>query len=176
MYVRPDRQPRVRPPVISHGTRGSRVDRSRFRLEFDWMGTDDPTAFLCVPESIRFIGSLLPGGWTEIMQRNHALVVRARGLPCEALGEGAPAPETMLGSLAALLLPPDLRGSVSPGRVTDPLQDTLLEEFQIEVPVFPWIDPARVLRVSAQVYNTLDEYKRLADALVALRKRPPRSL
>ena len=42
----------------------------------------------------------------------------------------------------------------------------LREEFQIETPVFYWPEaPQRMLRISAQAYNSLNEYERLADAL-----------
>ena len=36
----------------------------------------------------------------------------------------------------------------------------------IEVPIMPWPhQPKRVLRVSAQLYNSIDDYEKLADAL-----------
>jgi isopenicillin-N epimerase len=51
----------------------------------------------------------------------------------------------------------------------DPLQEELLGRFQIEVPVIPWPrPPGRVLRISAQVYNSREQYEALARALKEL--------
>ena len=48
----------------------------------------------------------------------------------------------------------------------DALQDELLAKFQIEVPVIPWpAPPKRLLRISAQLYNSLPQYEKLAGAL-----------
>jgi isopenicillin-N epimerase len=48
----------------------------------------------------------------------------------------------------------------------DPLQDELLFKHRIEVPIVRWpTAPKRVLRISAQLYNTIDEYERLAKAI-----------
>ena len=43
LWVRRDLQPSVRPLTISHGANRSKPGRSRFRVEFDWTGTADPT-------------------------------------------------------------------------------------------------------------------------------------
>lgn len=165
LHVRRDRQRLVRPLSISHGANDRRTDRSRFRLEFDWTGTADPTAWLSAPEAIRFMGSLLPGGWDDVRRTNHATAVRARATLCTALGLKPPCPESMLGSMATLLLP---EGGIPPAPIpghTDPMQDAILERFGVEAPIGPWGGSARRVRISAQLYNTDAQYERLAEAL-----------
>jgi isopenicillin-N epimerase len=169
LHVRRDRRARVRPLVISHGANSPRRDRSHFHLEFDWVGTTDPTAVLCVPEAIRFVGSLLPGGWPELRRRNRQLALEARDELCRALGAEPPCPDEMLGSMAALPLPPGAAGAPASALYTDPLQAELLERWRIEVPIIPWpAPPARLVRISAQLYNSLEQYRLLADALTML--------
>ncbi len=166
LYVRRDRQDLVHPLVISHGRNARRQDRSRFRLEFDFTGTQDPTAWLVIPEAIRFMGSLLPGGWTELRERNHALALRGRSLLCQALGIEAPAPESMIGSLAAVPLPPAGAATDMAPLSIDPIMATLFDRYRIEVVASVWpASPERILRVSAQIYNEESQYERLAGAL-----------
>src|SRR5206468_553787 len=154
LHVQRDRRDGVRPVVISHGANSPRTDRSRLLLEFDWTGSHDPTAYLCVPEALRFLGGLLPGGWPALMARNRALALEARHILCSALGAEAPAPEEMVGALAAVPLPD---GSAAPGRSplhADPLQDVLPERYGIEAPIAPWpAPPKRLVRVSCQAYK-----------------------
>lgn len=173
LYVRPNRRPGIRPAIISHGATETRTDRSRFHLEFDWTGTFDPTAWLSVSEALRFLGSALPGGWPEVMQRNHELALRGRDILCRALGIDKPAPDDMIGSMAAVPLPDG--SAVAPPHSGDALQDALLEEYSIEVPIVPWpAPPKRLLRISAQLYNEPRDYEKLADALTALLSRAVR--
>ena len=78
LWVRRDRQAEIHPLTISHGANGVRAGRTRFRLEFDWTGTQDPTGWLTVPRAIEYLGGLVPGGWPALMARNRAL----RALTC----------------------------------------------------------------------------------------------
>jgi isopenicillin-N epimerase len=168
LYVAPNRRASIRPTTISHGANAMRTDRSRYLLEFDWTGTFDPTAWLCVSDSLRTMASLVDGGWPEVMRRNHALALRARDIVCHALGIDKPAPDDMLGAMAAFPLPEGTALDASALYGGEPLQDALLFKHNIEVPVMPWPEPPkRTLRVSAQLYNEVGEYERLARALVA---------
>ncbi len=167
LHVRADRQKLIHPLTISHGANSPRTDRSRFELEFGWTGTIDPTSRLCVAESVRYLGSLLPGGWPEIMTRNRALALAARETLCVALNIPAPCPEECIGSLAAVPLP-DATERPDPPSYIDALQNRLREQ-GIEVPVIYWpAYPKRLLRISAQLYNSLPQYEQLAGVVRSL--------
>ncbi len=164
LYVRRDKQSEIRPLTISHGTNSPRTDKSRFQLEFDWTGTDDPTAYMSVPEAIAFMGSLLPGGWTELRQQNHQLVLQGRRLLCEALEVQPPCPEEMIGSMAVVPMP-----TILENRDFMSVHDELFDKFGIQVQVMPWQEQPRLLvRISAQIYNTFEQYEYLAKVLKGL--------
>ena len=80
----------------------------------------------------------------------------------------------MIGSMASIEIP-DAVSMVPPKSplYLDELQERLFSEFKIEVPVIPWpAAPKRLLRISAQLYNSLQQYDRLAAVLAeAFRER-----
>jgi isopenicillin-N epimerase len=172
IWVRPDRQAVIRPLAISHGANSTRTDRSRFRVEFDWTGTADPSAYLAVVDAIRFGEELLPGGWAALRARNHALAMAGRDRLCEALGVDPPAPEEMIGTMASVPLPLEHR----PGKVQgvdlydDPVHDHLAS-LGMQVMVTPWPQRPeggpwrRLIRLSAAAYNDFEQFERLAAAL-----------
>ncbi len=168
LWVRNDRRARVRPISISHGANSARTDRSPYHLEFDWTGTLDPTAMLSVPKAIEFMASLDPAGWPGVMARNRAKALEARDMLCAALSIDRPAPDEMIGSMAAVPLP-DGRSDAAPSLYGDVLQDALFDRYSIEIPVIPWPGPPhRLIRASAQLYNERSEYQALCEALVVL--------
>jgi isopenicillin-N epimerase len=168
LHVRRDRQGGVLPLAVSHGFNSARTDRSRFRLLFDWGGTLDPTPFLCIPEAIRFLGSLLPGGWPALMQRNRDLALAGRDVLCRTLGIAQPAPDEMIGSLAAVPLPDSGGPPPDAGSMHDPVQRTIHDRYRVEVPIFVFPrHPRRLVRISAQLYNSRGQIELLARALRA---------
>lgn len=155
LWVRRELQDDVVPPVISHGYTAR---EARFRAQFDWQGTVDPTPVLSIGHALRFLGDLVSGGWPELRRRNRELVLWARGLLCRRLGIGSPAPDSMIGSLGSVPLP-------ASKRTAREVYEALVAR-RFEVLVQPWPTPAdRILRISAHLYNSPDEYERLADVL-----------
>lgn len=163
LWAREDKQQTLQPAVISHGNNRPRVGYSAFQDRFDWAGTADVTAWFCVGEAIRWLGQLLPGGWRELRARNHALAVQARRHLCERLGVMPPCPERMLGSMATLPLPERLQMTSTSAKIA-PEQLRLYDEFGIEMPIATF-NGRRFFRISAQIYNALEEYEYLAEAL-----------
>lgn len=165
LHVRRDQRDRIRPLVISHGWDPGAAG-VRFREEWDWTGTDDPTAHLSIPECLRVLGGLLPGGWPELMERNRALALRGRDIVGEALGVPPPCPGVMIGSMAALPLPAAAPGSPVAGLEWDALS-AWTRARGIESWFFPWPCPGgKVVRLSAQAYNHEDQYRALAMLLL----------
>ena len=164
LWVRRDRQAEIHPLTISHGANGVRAGRTRFRLEFDWTGTQDPTGWLTVPRAIEYLGGLVPGGWPALMARNRALALDARRMLCETAGTAPACPDTMIGSIASVQLPDGV--STLAWRERDPIQGRLFDGWGLEVPVMSWpAPPRRLIRISAQLYNDRAQYVRLAEAL-----------
>jgi isopenicillin-N epimerase len=171
LSVRNDWVARIRPAVISHGANMPTTTRSRFRHEFDWMGTSDPTPWLCVPACLRFLSGLHPDGIDGLRRRNRELVLAGRDLLLAWTGQSAPTPDSMIGSLASVPISDGPAGEPSPLYV-DPLQQRLWDQFRIEVPIHPFpAPPRRLIRISAQAYNDLGDYQKLVGALRALEGR-----
>ena len=165
LYIREDRRNRTRPLSVSHGASVSGTDQERFRFEFDWTGTQDPTAWLCIPSAIDHIGSMLSGGWPAIMDYNTNLAIQGRNLLLEALGTSKPSPDSMIVGLAAVSLPGS--GVLTTSALEpDPLHTLLFEKYRIQVPVFGWPHHnKRYLRIASYLYNSLEEYEYLAEVL-----------
>jgi isopenicillin-N epimerase len=171
LWVRADRRERIHPTIVSHGANATRTDRPRYRLEFDWVGTGDPTTVLTLPAAIDWMARLDAGGWPAVMAANRAMALEARDRLVAALGGPIPAPDDLIGSMVAVPLP-GLRTDDDAVR----LHRALFDEDRIEVPIVPWpvpaarpapIDPPRavLVRVSAQRYTESGDIERLVAAL-----------
>lgn len=154
LWAAPAERAGLHPPVISWGSGGGWI------AEFDWVGTRDPTPFLCAPDGFRFIDEAL-GGREALWARNHGLawdtaerLTRAWRLPWAT-------PRAMVGSMVTLPLPPAL------GRGFDAamaLKTWLLASRRIEAQILA-LDDVLHWRFSAQAYNDAADVERFTQAL-----------
>ena len=166
LYVRSDKQSKIQPLTISHGHTFPLGDTTRFRHEFDWTGTQDISGWCAIPAVIEGMAKLIDGGWGAIMQHNHDLAIRGRDILCERLGIEQPCPNEMIACISTIKLPGEIPAKEKMHE-PDPLHHVLSEKYNIQVPVWSWPSPeGRYLRISAQLYNSIEQYELLADALV----------
>ncbi len=160
LYVRPDLQEQIEPPIVSWGYHAppEMSSGSRFLDLLQWTGTHDPAAWLSVPDAIRFMETY---HWDTLRPQLHALLtqtleafVSITHLPL------AYAQDSDYVQMAVVPLPP------VPAKV---LKERLYEEYHIEIPIIEWA--GRVfLRISVQGYNTPDELGVLLRAIERLLK------
>jgi isopenicillin-N epimerase len=174
LHVRADRQSHIRPLILSNFAERGKPNRPQFITDFDFIGTADYTPYFTTKDAIDFMPTIIPGGWPEVMRRNHDLVLRGRDILCRALNVEPPAPDSMIGCISSILLPrhdPEraIRLAARPSTYHDALQDILLHEHKIQVPLWsvPGTPPGatRLIRISAQLYNSIAQYEYLAECL-----------
>jgi isopenicillin-N epimerase len=172
LHVRRDRQKGLHPVTISHGYAAG---EARFRDEFDWTGTIDPTPALTIPFCIEYLGGLVPGGWLALMETNRKLALRARGILLERLGGAAACPSAMVGSMAAAFLPTPSKESPLFGLDREQLADWTRARGS-EPWFFDWPtgegEGGKLVRVSAQLYNSEEQYVALAGLLAEALRDP----
>ena len=168
LHIRDDRREGVKPLTIGHGYSSDLPSAEKFRMEFDWTGTRDPSPWLCIPFAISHIGGLINGGWEKIMNKNHEMAIFGRDLLCETLDISPPTPDSMVSSMSSVEFPWD--EDVGPAPIDgDPIHNTLFDEYRIQVPVISWPNHNRkYLRISAQIYNSKEDYEYLSDSLISI--------
>lgn len=165
LHVRRDLAEGVHPLVVSHGLRSTR-QRPRLWEEFDWTGTADPSPYLAAPAALAALESMLPGGLPALRAHNRALTLHARDRLCATLGVPPPAPDAMIGSLAAVPLPPAAEPPRGSAFDVGPLGAALMERHRIEIPIVPWpAPPHRLVRIACQIYVGHDDVEHLCRAL-----------
>jgi isopenicillin-N epimerase len=160
LYAAPPWRPALRPLVASHGLFDG------YRPAFDWTGTRDPSALLAVPAALDFFDAI---GWPKVRDHNNDLARRGAGLVAERLGTGPPAigPELAAAMCLVPLPVPSHRPLDAPAARA--LENRLAGR-GVVAPV-TCLDGWRWVRVSAQLYNRLADYERLAAALGDLSSR-----
>jgi isopenicillin-N epimerase len=147
LWARHDRQEDLHPVTISHGF------EKGFLAEFDWTGTFDPSAYLSVTAALDFHARL---GGARLRARNAALAFEAAQLVAGRLGTETGGGNEVAGAMGLVRLP----GAATVERAAV-VRDRLLD-MGTDTPVQA-LDGGLWLRLSAQAYNEMDDYERLAE-------------
>ena len=128
--------------------------------EHQYQGTRDMSAFLSVPEAIRFMEDY---NWPEVRERCHQLLRYARGRFAEYTGLTQPVPDSPAWFSQMTIVPlPECDGAA--------LKRHLYETHSIEIPITGH-DGQRFLRISLQGYNDRSHVDLLYDAVVSFLRR-----
>ena len=155
IWASAERQAQLHPLVISHGL------GQGFNAEFDWVGTRDPTAFLTVPAAIDWHNR---AGGAKLRDRNASLIETAATALASAWNTEIGSRDGNCAAMKAIRLP--LRGDATEQLALD-LRASLRMDHQIDVVVVAFADRLWA-RISAQAYNCLHDYIRLADAVTSM--------
>lgn len=164
LYVRPDKQENIIPPVgiIYADTEHKFTDR------FIWQGTKEQTARMCLPETIRYMDELHPDGWPGIYKRNHKLALAAREMFCEKLGFVKGCPDDMVPCMFSVPLGElDFGPNMAEVPEHARLNALMREKFGYGLNSAYWNDEY-ILRFTAHLYNSLSDYERVADDLAVV--------
>ena len=131
-----------------------------FTAEFDLPGTRDPSAHLAAPAAIAMLQEF---GMTEVQGYNHSLAWTGAQRLAERWHTQFDTPEALVGTMATVPLPAAAGQTIEDAAR---LRDRLFEE-RIEVQMHA-VGGGVHVRISGQIYNTMDDVDRLAEAVLRL--------
>ncbi|XVF80402.1 hypothetical protein PTKIN_Ptkin15bG0067700 [Pterospermum kingtungense] len=143
--------------------------------ESAWIGTRDYSSQLVVPAVLEFVNRF-EGGIDGIMKRNHDQVVKMGKMLAESWGTNLGSPLEMCAAMIMVGLPSRLSLNSEEDAVR--LRSHLRGCYDVEVPIFYQVSKhlkegvrdkdgfiTGYVRISHQVYNTLEDYEKLRDAI-----------
>ncbi len=155
LWARRDTHAGLHPLAISHGY------RQGLAMEFDWTGTRDFPSWLAMDAALDFFTAL---DADLVRRHNHDLVTQSAERIAAAWGTSVDAPAALHGSMMAIRLPQAVQTAhTATLPVARSLMSLLLMEHRIVAPIVP-IQESLWVRISAQVYNTPDDYEQLLAA------------
>jgi isopenicillin-N epimerase len=143
----------IRPLVPSHRY------AEGYQPAFDWTGTFDPVNILAVPAALAFWEAI---GWEEMRSRQRATVDDGAARVATALGTSTPVADQFRPAMRVIELPATLGADKA-----RQIEATLSEKHQIEISLMS-LHGRSWVRVCGQIYNTANDYDRLASVLPEL--------
>ncbi|MCC7272346.1 MAG: aminotransferase class V-fold PLP-dependent enzyme [Alphaproteobacteria bacterium] len=149
LWAAPNARGELHPTVISHGY------GKGWHGEFDYTGTRDNSAWLAIDAALEFYEGLDPP-W--LRRRNAELAAEGARIVAAAWGTEILTPPGMAGSMTIVGLPVAVEPTREASRAA---RAAIWARHRVEVPVMAFAGRCHV-RLSAQIYNEEDDYRRLA--------------
>lgn len=157
LFANPRVQDLIRPLIISWGWEDPNPFSPRWVDYLEWTGTRDLSAFLTVPDAIRFQQA---NDWSMIQAQSHSLLSIIRSKIIDMFSEPVLCPDSPVwyAQMASVFLP-------KMGPIV--LKTMLYDSYRVEVPVMEWNNHI-LIRISIQAYNSMRDGEQLIKGLSAI--------
>ena len=154
LYVNKKFQNTIEPLVISWGYEAEKPSKSQFLDYLQWQGTNDMSAYLTIPETIKFLKT---NNWAAVSDKCQSLNHWAK----EEIIKELDVKEVSSNAFTAKQM-----SSFFLKLSDDPVKDQLefYRKYKIQVPFISWNNQT-LFRISIQVYNTKQDIYKLIQAL-----------
>jgi isopenicillin-N epimerase len=161
IWAAPGRRSGLRPNVLSWD-----IDYP-FPSNFGWTGTRDPSSWLAIPAAFDFMDRF---GESVVRQHNHELIRAAVTRLAEMWKFRVTTPDAMTAAMTLVSAPEGLPyPATDEGRAR--FEVDLKDQYKIMVnPSFAH-DGKIWIRITAQIYNRVEDYEKLGAAVLALRSK-----
>ena len=148
LYAKKNIQDDIDPLVISWGYDAEIPGISKFLDYHQWQGTNDPSAYLTLPDIIKFLNNY---DWINVSKKCREINIQAKELVGNSLNKEPISSNEFIGQMTSF--------EINCKHPID-LMKIFYEKYKLAVPIFQWEDKV-LLRFSIQAYNSLDDIEKL---------------
>ena len=156
LYAKKNIQDDIDPLVISWGYDAEIPGISKFLDYHQWQGTNDPSAYLTLPDIIKFLNDY---DWINVSKKCREINIQAKELVGNSLNKKPISSNEFIGQMTSFEI--NCKYPID-------LMKTFYEKYKLAVPIFQWEDKV-LLRFSIQAYNSLDDIEKLIKIMKEMR-------
>jgi len=157
LYVKKEYQKMIEPLVVSWGYEAENPSDSQYLDYMQWQGTNDMSAYLTVPDTIKFLNE---HNWIDKAKKCRELNLWAKNEICEKLNTYALGNDDSLAQMTTIAY--DFEDVINS-------KIDFYNKYKIQVPFVKWNDKT-FFRISFQVYNSKDDIRYLIESLIDFKK------
>ena len=157
LYVKKEFQKMMEPLVVSWGYEADHPSKSQFLDYMQWQGTNDMSAYLTVPETIKFLDD---HNWKDNAKKCRELNLWAKNEICEQLNTFSTGKDEFLGQMTTIAY--DFNDTINE-------KIEFYNKYNIQVPFIKWNNKT-FFRISSQVYNSKNDFEYLIRSLKDFKK------